>query len=79
MPEEDDNNQLLPENGKEDGEEDVEEDVEENDDEDDGINELEELSENERAQVLENTAGVCETVTKVRRSRSRKCMILIIG
>jgi hypothetical protein len=79
MPEEDDDDQLPPENGEEDGEEDVKKDVEENDDEDDGINELEELSENKRAQVLENTAGVRKTVTKVRRSRSRKCMILIIG
>jgi hypothetical protein len=32
---------------------------------DDGINELEELSEDEQAQVLKNTAEVRETVTKV--------------
>ena len=35
------------------------------DDEDDGINELQELSENEREQVLEDTTVVRETVTKV--------------
>jgi hypothetical protein len=40
-------------------------DVKDNDDEDDGINVLEELSENERVQVLENTTEVRETVTKV--------------
>ena len=35
------------------------------DDEDDNINELEELSEDERSQVLEETTVVRETVTKV--------------
>jgi hypothetical protein len=61
MPEEDDIDNLMPE----DDDDDSEEDVEDNDDEDDGINELEELNENERAQVLENTAEVRKTVTKV--------------
>ena len=42
-----------------------EENVEEDNDVDDGINELEELSEDEQAQVLKNTAEVRETVTKV--------------
>ena len=38
---------------------------EEEDSEDDDINELDELSENEQVQVPENTAEVCEIVTKV--------------
>jgi hypothetical protein len=45
---------------------DVEGDIEEKDDADDGINELEELSEDEQGQVLESTAVVREMVTKVR-------------
>jgi hypothetical protein len=65
MPEGDNNNLLLPEHEEEDGEEDVEEDVDEKDDEDNNINELGELSEDEQAKVLEDTAGVRETVTKV--------------
>jgi hypothetical protein len=65
MPEEDDNDQLIPEDDDENDEDDPEVDDEENDDDDNGIDELEELSENERAQVLENTAEVRETVTKV--------------
>jgi hypothetical protein len=64
MPEEDDD-QPLPEDDAEDDEDDKEEDVEEEDDEDDGINELEELSEDEQVQVLEDTAEVRKTVTKV--------------
>ena len=63
-PEEDD--ELIPEDDiEDDDDEDPEEDTEDNDDEDDGINKLEELSENEWAQVLDNTAEVRETVTKV--------------
>ena len=59
MPEEDD--KLIPEDDNaDDDDDDPEEDAEDNDDEDDGINKLEELSENEQAQVLENTAKVCE-------------------
>jgi len=42
-----------------------EENVEEDNDVDDGINELEELSEDEQAQVIKNTAEVHETDTKV--------------
>jgi hypothetical protein len=65
MPEEDDD-QPLPENDAADDEDDEEEDVrEEEEDEDDGINELEELSEDEQVQVLEDTAEVRNTVTKV--------------
>jgi hypothetical protein len=64
MPEEDNNDELVPE-VDEDDEDDKEEVIEDKDDEDDGINELQELSENERAQVLEDTAVVRETVTKV--------------
>jgi len=64
MPEEDDD-QPLPEDNAEDNEDDKEEDVEEEEDEDDGINELEELSEDEQVQVLEDTAEVRKTVTKV--------------
>ena len=62
MLEEDDSDKLMPEDNNDD---DDDKDDEDNDDEDDGINELEELNENERAQVLENTAEVRETVTKV--------------
>ena len=46
-------------------EEDDEKEDEDKDDEDDGIDELETLSEEERTQVLEDTADVCVTVTKV--------------
>jgi hypothetical protein len=70
--EEDDNDILQfsqeeDEDDGEDGEEDDvnEEDVEDKDDEDDGIDELEELSESERTLMLESTADVRETVTKV--------------
>ena len=63
-PEEDD--ELIPEDDIEDDDDDnPEEDAEDNDDKDNGINKLEELSKNERAQVLENTAEVRETVIKV--------------
>ena len=69
MSEGDNNDLLLPEHEEEDSEEDSEEDVEEDVDEEDGednnINELGELSEDEWAKVLEDTAGVHETVTKV--------------
>ena len=69
MSEGDDDDLLLPEHeeedSKEDSKEDVKEDVNEKDNEDDNINELEELSEDEQAKVLEDTAGVHETVTKV--------------
>jgi hypothetical protein len=62
MPEEDDD-QLVPE---EDDEDDEEIDAECADDEDDGIDKLDEPSESERAGVLESTAVVHDTVTKVR-------------
>ena len=66
MPEEGDDNQLLPEDDtEEDDQDDFEEGAKKNDDEDDDINELDELSENEWVQVLENTVEVRETVTKV--------------
>jgi hypothetical protein len=42
------------------GEGEIDEDVE-----DDNIDELQELSEDEQKQLLEETAAVCETVTKV--------------
>jgi hypothetical protein len=64
MPEEDDD-QPLPEDDAEDDEDDEEEDIREEDDEDDGINELEELNEDKQVQVLEDTAEVRNTVTKV--------------
>ena len=76
MSEGDDDDLLLPEHeeedSEEDGEEDSKEDVKEDekDDEDDDINELGELSEDERAKVLEDTAGVRETVTKVCRCKA---------
>jgi len=60
---EDDDDQLMPEVDEEECDEEADE---EKDDEDDGINELEKLSEDEREQVLEDTAAVRETVTKVR-------------
>ena len=57
---------ATQDDSEDDGEEDVEEDVDEkDDDEDDEISELGELSEDEWAQVLEDTAGVHETVIKV--------------
>ena len=72
MPEEDDD-QPLPEDDAEDDEDDEEEDVREEDDEDDGINELEELNEDEQAQVLEDTAKVRNTVTKVSYKKADVC------
>ena len=64
---EEDDNQPLPEDDAEDEDNNNnnEEDDKEDDNEDDGINELEELSEEEWTQVLKNTAEVRETVTKV--------------
>ena len=41
------------------------EDDDDQDDKDDGIGKLQELTESEWEQVLENTAVVCQTVTKV--------------
>ena len=41
------------------------EDDDDQDDKDDSIDELQELTKSEREQVLENTAVVCQTVTKV--------------
>jgi len=68
MPEEDDDNQLIPEDGEDDNDnddKDVEEEEEDKNDEDNSIDKLQELSENERTWILESTATVCETVTKV--------------
>ena len=59
----DDDNQSTQDN-KED-EEDEEGQAKDKDDKDDNINELEELSEEEHCQVLQETAVICETVTKV--------------
>ena len=58
---EEDDDLLIPE-AEEEGEE---EDNNNNNDEDDGIDELETLSEEERTQVLEDTAVVHTTLTKV--------------
>ena len=63
MPEEDNDGPLILEVDKE--EEGVDEDEEYEDDVDDGIDELQELDENEWGQVLESMAVVLETVTKV--------------
>ena len=75
----DDDDLLLPEHeeedSKEDGKEDVEEDVDEKDDEDDNINKLGELSEDEWAKVLEDTAGVHDTVTKVCHCEAYVCSL----
>jgi len=65
MPEEDEDQPLPEDDAEDEDDDDDEENVEEDDDADDGINELEELSEDEQAQVLKNTAEVRETVTKV--------------
>jgi hypothetical protein len=65
MPEEDEDQPLLEDDAEDEDDDDDEENVEEDNDADDGINELEELSEDEQAQVLKNTAEVRETVTKV--------------
>jgi hypothetical protein len=75
VPEEGDDDQLLPEDDTEDDEDEDKEEVEDNDDEDNGINELEELSENEQAQVLENTTEVHETVTKVSHHKAEHLLI----
>jgi hypothetical protein len=73
VPEEDSDNELLPEVGQDDGDgdgegdnnNDNEEEEEGNDDKDDGINELQDLSQNERVQILQSTAVVRVMVTKV--------------
>jgi hypothetical protein len=56
-----DDNLLIPE-AEEEGEE---EDDNDNDNEDNGIDELDTLTEEEWMQVLEDTAAVCTTLTKV--------------
>ena len=61
---EEDDDLLIPE-AEEEGEEEDNDDNNNKDDEDDGIDELETLSEEERMQVLEDTAAVCTTLTKV--------------
>jgi|SRR5882762_6714923 len=74
VPKEDSDHELLPEVEQDDGdgendnnEEEEEEEEEGNDDDDDdnGIDELQELSHNERVRIVENTAVVHATVTKV--------------
>ena len=61
--EEDDKEELVLEIKEEDKDEG--EDDDDQDDKDDGIGKLQELTESEREQVLENTAVVCQTVTNV--------------
>ena len=65
MPEEDNDEPLILEVNKEEEEVDEDEDEEDKDDVDDSIDELQKLDENEQVQVLESTAVVHETVTKV--------------
>jgi hypothetical protein len=61
---EEDDDLLIPE-AEEEGEEEDDDDNNNKDDEDDGIDTLETLSEEERTQVLEDTAAVRTTITKV--------------
>ena len=61
--EEDAEEELVPEIEEEDKDEG--EDDDDQDNKDDGIDELQELTESEWERVLENTAVVCQTVTKV--------------
>ena len=61
--EEDDKEELVLEIKEEDKDEG--EDDDDQDDKDNSIDELQELTESEWEQVLENTAVVCQTVTKV--------------
>ena len=65
--EDDDNPPILvdPDEEGEDDDDDDDKQDEDNDDEDDGVDELETLSEEERTEVLEDTAAVRATVTKV--------------
>ena len=56
---------IFEDERDEEGEDDEEEQANEVDDEDDNIDELEELNEDEQNQVLEDTAVVRDTVTKV--------------
>ena len=70
---EEDDDQLLPEDSAEDDEDNEEEDIKERDDEDDSINKLEELSEDEQVQVLEDTADIHNTVTKVSDHKADVC------
>jgi hypothetical protein len=70
VPEEDSDDESLPEveqgNDHGDDDDDDEEDEEEgNDDEDDGVDELQELSQNEWVWIMESMAVVHTTVTKV--------------
>jgi len=61
---------LMPENEGEGEDEDEDEDEatdhDKEEDEDDGIDELAELGEDEQTRLLEDTAAVCQAVTKVR-------------
>ena len=59
MPEDDGDELILEDNIYDDNDNDSEED------EDDGIDELEEMSDIEQELVLDGTAEVCKTVTKV--------------
>ena len=82
MPEEDEDQPLLEDDAEDEDDNDDNDNnknVEEDDNADDGINELEEPSEDEQAQVLENTAEVCETVTKVSHHETEYSHLLIIG
>ena len=68
--EEDAEEELVPEIEEED--EDEGEDDDDQDDEDDGIDKLQELTESKQERVLENTAVVCQTVTKVTSHRQQR-------
>jgi hypothetical protein len=65
-----DDSQVLPDDSEEEGRDEQEIDIE-GDVEDDSVNELQELSEDERVQVLEETAVVRETITKVHHLHTR--------
>jgi hypothetical protein len=70
VPEEDSDNEPLPEveqdnNDDDDDGDDNKYEEEGNDDEDDSVNELQELSENKQVQIMKSMAVVCVTVTKV--------------
>ena len=82
---EDDDDQPLPVIDEEDNDnkgmededrDDEDKDDEDKDDEDNGIDELEALSEEEREEVLEDTAVVRETVTKVRDNETEDVRLL---
>jgi len=78
MYEDDNNPPILDDDDGDDGEEEEEEEEDVGEVEDDGVDELQELNEEDRGRMLEETAAVRGTVTKVRFAKQKMFAFLIL-